>query len=52
MIDSLLLMQLAMWVEGETKSSLDPASFDLVEEWSTIGSLLSYIDRQTAGKAR
>ena len=51
-IDSLILMQLAMWVEGETKCRLDPSGFDLVSEWSTIGGLLSYIDRQAAGKAR
>lgn len=52
LIDSLLLMQLAIWVEGETGNSLDPASFDLAREWSTIGSVLSFIDQQTAGKAR
>lgn len=52
LIDSLVLMQLAIWVEEETGRSLDPASFDLVSEWRTIGSLLSFIDRQTAGRPR
>lgn len=51
-VDSLLLLQLAVWVEGETGQRLDPASIDVAGEWSTVGGLLSFLERRAAGTAR
>ncbi len=44
-VDSLGLMQLALWVEDELGRPLDPSSFDLATEWRTVGALVAFIER-------
>jgi acyl carrier protein len=50
-VDSLGLMQLAVWVEGELGRPLDTSSFDLATEWDTVGSLVRFIERRGAPAA-
>ena len=44
LFDSLALVQLVVWVEGEIGRTVDPASVDFVREWATIGHIAAYID--------
>ncbi len=45
LLDSLALLQLAMWIEGEIGQPLDPDELDLYEEWNTVGKVLECIQR-------
>ena len=45
LFDSLALMNLALWIEGEIGQPLDPSQLDLLVEWNTIGNILSFIDK-------
>ena len=45
LLDSLALLRLAMWIEGEIGHPLDPDAFDLHEEWKTVEKVLDYIQR-------
>ena len=45
LLDSLELLRLATWIEGEIGHALDPDGFDLQEEWKTVGSVLDHIQR-------
>jgi acyl carrier protein len=47
-LDSLALWNLVLWVEQRIGVSLDPASVDLVAEWDTVASLLSFLERRRA----
>ncbi len=42
-LDSLLLLQLAMWVEQEVGRQLNPAEFDLMEEWRSVDSVVGFV---------
>lgn len=44
-LDSLALVELALWVEGEVGKPLDPAAFDLRMEWQTVSSVVRFIER-------
>ena len=46
--DSLALLRLALWVEEELGSPLDPASFDLMEEWRTVDGVVEFLARERA----
>ncbi len=48
-LDSLGLLQLAVWIQKETGQPIDPEAFDLREEWQTVGTVLAFIHqhRQT-----
>ena len=45
LLDSMGLLQLAAWIEGEIGHPIDPGSFDLQEEWKTVGTVLECIRR-------
>lgn len=45
LLDSTGLMQLVLWVEERIGAELDLTTFDLSEEWETVGKLVSFIDR-------
>jgi acyl carrier protein len=47
LVDSTALFDLALWIEERVVSGLDLATFDLAEEWDTLGKLLAFIDRQS-----
>lgn len=47
LVDSTALFDLALWIEERVVPGLDLASFDLAEEWDTLGRLLAFIDRQS-----
>jgi acyl carrier protein len=44
LFDSLALVQLVAWVEGEVGRSIDPQTIDFVEEWATIGHVAAFVD--------
>jgi len=48
-LDSLSLWNLVLWVEKQVGAPVDPASFDLPEEWDTIASLVRFVERRRAG---
>ena len=41
-------MKLALWIEEELGAELDPASFDMQEEWATPRALLEFVTRNQA----
>jgi len=43
LLDSSSLFNLAMWIEGQTNSSLSPSSFDPSKDWDTVESILKFI---------
>jgi len=45
LLDSLGLVRLATWIEGEIGHPVDPDGFDLQEEWKTVGGVLDHIRR-------
>ena len=45
LIDSMALFNLALWIERETGSRLDPNAFDPARDWDTITDILSFVDR-------
>ena len=47
-LDSAALFELALWVEDRVVPGLDLTTFDLAEEWDTIGKLLSFIEKHKA----
>jgi len=47
-VDSLALFRLASWVERAVGERVDPASFDLVREWETVGSVVHFVERRRA----
>jgi len=49
MVDSLGLMELALWVEGRLGAPLDPVSFDLATEWRTVGGVVRFLEQRRAG---
>jgi acyl carrier protein len=47
-LDSLALWNLVLWVEKRIGIPLDPATVDIVAEWDTVASLLSFLERRRA----
>jgi acyl carrier protein len=43
LLDSSSLFNLAMWIEGQTESSLSPSSFDPARDWDTVENILRFI---------
>lgn len=48
LLDSTGLMNLVLWVEERIGAELDLTTFDLPEEWETVGKLVSFIERRQA----
>jgi acyl carrier protein len=47
LLDSLALLQLAMWIEVEMNSEVDLATIDLSKEWDTIADIIRFIETQS-----
>ena len=45
LFDSLALFDLASWIEKQVNRPVDPASFNLVEEWNTISNIVNFIQK-------
>ena len=50
--DSLALLQLAEWIEREVGPGVDLRTFDLSEEWDTIGDIVNFIERHRRSNGR
>jgi acyl carrier protein len=50
-LDSTALFELAVWVEGRVAPGLDLTSFDIAEEWDTLGKLVAFIERHGGNRA-
>jgi len=45
LLDSTALFELAVWIEERITPGLDLTTFDLAEEWDTLGKLMRFVDR-------
>ena len=45
LLDSLALVNLAVWIEQEIGIPMDATTFNLLEEWDTIGDILIFIEK-------
>ncbi len=45
LLDSLALLNLAVWIEGEIDTQVDLTIFDLSKEWDTITDILNFIEK-------
>lgn len=45
LISSLILLELAEWIEARTTSSIDLTTIDLMKEWNTIERIVDFIER-------
>jgi acyl carrier protein len=45
LLDSTALFELAVWIEERVTPGLDLTTFDLAEEWDTLGKLMRFVDR-------
>ena len=46
--DSLAILQLANWIDGEMDSPIDLASVDLLQEWDTVADIVRFIESRRA----
>jgi acyl carrier protein len=47
LLDSLGLVQLAIWIEEEIGNPVNPGTFDLATEWNTVSNIVDFIERQS-----
>ena len=47
LFDSLALLNVAVWIEGEIDSQVDIMELDLGSEWDTIGDILNFIKKHS-----
>ena len=45
LFDSTALLELASWIEKQVNKPVDPAQFNLVEEWNTISNIVNFIEK-------
>jgi acyl carrier protein len=45
LIDSLVLLQLSLWIEENVGAPVNPAEYDLAREWETVAGIVSFIER-------
>jgi len=50
LVDSLVLLQLSLWIEENIGECVNPAEYDLAQEWRTIAGIVSFIDRLRANR--
>jgi acyl carrier protein len=46
LFDSLALFELAQWIERNIGAPVDPATFDLLEDWNTIADIINFIEQR------
>ena len=49
LLDSLSLLQLAVWIEGELGVALNLAGIDIANDWDTVDDILRYIETRRGG---
>jgi len=45
LVESLTLLNVALWVETKAGSEVEITSFDLVAEWDSVSDILTFIER-------
>src|SRR5262245_37184214 len=45
LIESISLLNLALWIEDQIDASIDLGAFDLIAEWDTPGAILDFVER-------
>ena len=45
MVESIALLNVALWVEEQIDATVEIASFDLTAEWDTLGQILNFVER-------
>ena len=48
LLDSLALLQVAIWIEKQTSTRIDLRSLDMREEWDSIRDICAYVDKRAA----
>jgi len=48
LIDSLVLLQLSMWIEEKVGGPINPAEFNLADEWATVAGVADFVERMRA----
>jgi hypothetical protein len=48
LVESLALLDVALWVEGQIDSAVDLSAFDLATEWDTTNTILDFVERHRA----
>lgn len=49
LLDSLALLNLALWIQEEVGPEIDLTAFDLAKEWDTLSDIEEFIERHRAG---
>jgi acyl carrier protein len=53
LFDSVILLNLVLWVEEKAGTPIDPTGFDLVEEWDTVADIVKFVgERRNAAAPR
>ena len=50
LVESLALLNVALWVEAQIDSSVELSAFDLATEWDTTNTILDFVERHRAAK--
>ena len=45
LVDSLVLLQLSIWIEEQVGGPVNPAEYNLAEEWATVASTACFVKR-------
>lgn len=48
LVESVALLNLALWVEGQIDSAVDLSAVDLTTEWDTPNAILDFVERHRA----
>ncbi|MCB1120847.1 MAG: hypothetical protein KJT03_04820, partial [Verrucomicrobiae bacterium] len=51
LVESLALMRLAQWIETQVGGELDLTSINIMEEWSTPGNIVAFIEARKTTRA-
>ena len=47
-MESVTLLNVALWVEEQIQSSVDVTAFDLAAEWDSIRDILAFVEKHRA----
>jgi acyl carrier protein len=48
LLDSMSILELAEWIDGEMRAPLDLASVDVKTRWDTIAGILDFVEQHAA----
>ena len=46
LFDSLALVSLVLWAEGEIGRPLNPRTFDIKKEWTRVSDIVKFVERE------